>query len=148
MAACDPALGYQNQDILQHEDHLNDESDSYPHDYTPLEIPFGTDMKIVVAPTITCTSNRNNTWHSHYNACKMAKTFRQDDDWSDRDGNYTYIFEDWIDFDWNDIVVNIHASTIDGIFSDLAVTFREAAWRNPLCLEITAIGTWIRIEWN
>jgi len=78
----------------------------------------------------------------------MAKTFPQDDDWSDNDANYTYIFEDWIDFDWNDIVVNVHASTTDGILSDLALAFREAAWMNPLSLEITAIGTWIRIQWN
>lgn len=139
---------YQVQDSSYHDDHLNDPSDDFPNDYTSFTIPFDSDKQITIAPVITCTSLENNIWYPHYHPCKMAQTILVDNDWNDGNASYTYIFEDWIDYDWNDIVVNLYASTSDGIFSDLYLSFREADWKNPFSLEITAEGTWIKIEWN
>ena len=137
-----------SEDGSHHDDHLNDESDDFPNDYMPFVIPVESGKQITVAPVTTCTVLENDTWNPHHHPCKMAQTFLVDNDWSDGNANYTYIFEDWTDYDWNDIVVNFYASTSDGIFSDLFLAFREAGWKNPFSLEITAGGTWIKIEWN
>jgi len=139
---------YQLQDNSYHDDHLNDATDDFPNDYTPLTIPIADGKQITVAPAITCTALENGTWHPHHHLCKLAQTLLVDDDWTDGNANYTYIFEDWTDYDWNDIIVNLYASISYGFFSDLSLVFREAAWKNPFSLEITAEGTWIKIEWN
>lgn len=139
---------YQAQDNMGHDDHLNDESDDFANDYMPFVIPIENGKQIIVAPVITCTFFENDTWYPHHHPCKMAQTILVDNDWSDGNANYTYIFEDWIDYDWNDIVVNLYASISDGVFSDLFLAFREADWKNPFSLEITAEGTWIKAEWN
>lgn len=139
---------YQVQYNTHHDDHLNDPSDDFPNDYTPFTIPIKRGNQITVAPVITCTSFENGTWHSHHYPCKMAQTILVDNDWNDGNANHTYIFEDWVDYDWNDIIVNLYASVFDGIFSDLFLAFREAAWENPFSLEITVEGTWIEIKWN
>ncbi len=139
---------YQVQENSHHDDHLNDPSDDYPNDYAPLIIPIESGKQITVAPVITCTSFENETWYPHHYPCKMAQTILFDNDWNDGDANRTYIFEDWVDYDWNDVIVNLYASVSDGIFSDMLLAFREAAWKNPFSLEITAEGTWIEIRWN
>ncbi len=131
-----------------HDDHLNDETDDIPNDYTPFIIPIDSGKRIIIAPIITCTIWENDTWNPFFHPCKMAQTFLVDTDWNDGNANYTYIFEDWIDFDWNDIVVNFYASMSYGVFSDLFLAFREAGWKNPFSLEITTEDTWIKIEWN
>lgn len=136
------------QDNSHHNDHLNDASDGFPNDYTPLVIPIENGKWITVAPVITCTIIENGTCYPYYYPCKMAQTILVDDDWSDGSTNYTYIFEDWNDYDWNDIIVNFYTSIFDGISSDMFLAFREAAWKNPFTLEITAEGTWMKIEWN
>jgi hypothetical protein len=141
------ALAFQDSDSY-HDDHLNDELDEIPNDYSPFIIPVGSEKSIVVAPTITCTSYDDETWHSHYFPCKMAQTLFVDNDWHDGNANYNYIFEDWIDYDWNDIIVNVYASVSGEIFAELFLNFREADWCNPLSLEITPRWTWIKIEWN
>ncbi|MDH5495181.1 MAG: PKD domain-containing protein [Candidatus Bathyarchaeota archaeon] len=139
---------YQAQDNSHHDDHLNDPSDGFPNDYTPLIIPIESGKRITVAPITTCTLLENATWNPYYHPCKMAQTILVDNDWNDGDANYTYIFEDWTDYDWNDIIVNLYASISDGILSDMFLAFREASWKNPFSLEITAEGTWINIKWN
>ncbi|UCE95382.1 MAG: PKD domain-containing protein [Candidatus Bathyarchaeota archaeon] len=131
-----------------HFDHLNDEPDSIPNDYLPFIIPIEIGKRITIAPVITCTYLENDTWNPHYYPCKMAQTFPVDDNWEDADANYTYIFEDWTDYDWNDIVIDVYASILNGIRADLLLTSREAGWKNPFSLQITAEGTWIKIEWN
>ncbi len=138
----------QAQNNSHHDDHLNDGSDSFPNDYTPFIIPIDSSKWITVEPVITDTLFENDTWYPYYHPCKLAQTVLVDNDWSDGNANYTYLFEDWTDYDWNDIMVNLYASISDGILSDLFLTFREAAWKNPFSLEITATGTWIKIEWN
>jgi len=139
---------YQVQDNSHHDDHLNDPSDAFPNDYTPFIIPVESGKQITVAPVMTCTSFENDTWYPHHHPCKMAQTILVDDDWNDGNANYTYIFEDWDDYDWNDIILNLYASATEGVFSDMFLAFREAAWKNPFSLEITAEGTWIEIRWN
>ena len=131
-----------------HIDHLNDDSDVFPNDYKPFTIPIDARRQITVAPVISCTFDENGTWHPHYHPCKLAQTLLTDDNWSDGNANYTYIFEDWVDYDWNDIIVTLYASTTLGVFSNMFLSFREAAWKNPFGVEITAQGTWIEIEWN
>ncbi len=131
-----------------HDDHLNDESDEFPNDYTPLVMPIGSGRQITVAPVITCTMNESDIWKPHYHPCKLAQTIVVDNDWSDGNVNYTYLFEDWTDYDWNDIIVNLYASTSDGVFSDIFLAFREAAWKNPFSLQITVQGVWVEIQWN
>ncbi|UCH30993.1 MAG: PKD domain-containing protein [Candidatus Bathyarchaeota archaeon] len=140
-------LTFQNGDS-HHDDHLNDESDEIDNDYSPFIIPVGSEKSIIIAPIIACTSYRNETWHSYYYPCKMAQTFFIDNDWHDGKANYTYIFEDWIDYDWNDIIVNVFVSVSGEIFAELLLDFREADWCNPFSLEITPQQTWIKIEWN
>jgi hypothetical protein len=135
-------------DDPHHTDHLNDDSDDYPNDYTPLIVPVDVGKWITVAPVITCTSLENESWHPCYHPCKMAQTIMVDGDWSDDNATYSYIFEDWIDFDWNDIIVNLQASISQDILSAILLVSREAMWENPLGLEVTAEGTWIVIEWN
>jgi len=138
----------QSQDNSRHDDHLNDESDGFLYDYVPIIIPVDSNMRIGVAPVITCTAHESDTWNPHYHSCKLAQTILIDNDWNDGDANYTYIFEDWTDYDWNDVIMSHYVSVSDGIFSDLLITFREADWKNPFSLEIATEGTWIKIEWN
>ncbi len=133
-----------------HDDHLNDASDAFPNDYVPfvIPIPINSGSSITIAPVITCTCYDNGTWIPNHHPCKSAQTILVDSDWHDGNANYTYIFEDWIDYDWNDIVVNVYGSVFYGISSDLSLTFREAAWENPFSLQISLEGLHIKIEWN
>ena len=135
-------------DNPHHTDHLNDGSDDYPNNYAPLIASVDVGKWITVAPVITCTSLENESWNPCYHPCKMAQTILVDDDWSDDNASYTYVFEDWTDFDWNDITVNLYASISRSVFSEVLLTFRDAAWENPVSLEVTAEGTWIMLEWN
>lgn len=139
---------FQIQASSYHSDHLNDASDEFPNDYESFVIPIENSKYISVSPLITCTSLENDTWQPQYHPCKLAQTILVDDDWSDKNASFTYIFEDWTDFDWNDVIVDLHASKLNGICSYLYLSFREAAWKNPFSLEITAEGTWIELKWS
>ncbi len=138
------------QAISCHDDHLNDASDAFPNDYLPfvIPLPISGNERITIAPIITCTCYDNGTWIPNYHPCKSAQTILVDNNWHDGNANYTYIFEDWIDYDWNDIVVNLYGSISYGIFSDLFLAFREAAWKNPFGLQISVEGMHIKIDWN
>ena len=94
-----------------HDDHLNDPTDAFPNDYAPMVIPFN-GKSVTVAPVITCTSLENDVFKPYHHSCKSGQTLFADDEWSDNDANYTYLFEDWTDYDWNDIVVSLYPLSI------------------------------------
>ena len=123
-----------------HSDHLND-------DYAPLVIPVN-GKKVTVAPAITCTTLEDDVCKPHYHPCKSAKTLLVDDEWSDKDANYTYLFEDWTDYDWNDVVLSLYAVVNDIINVEIRLEDREADWKNPLSVEITPESLAVDIYWN
>ena len=131
-----------------HDNHLNDALDEIPNDYTPLRIPICDGSWIILGPSITCAKFENSTWSENLIGCKLAQTFLTDENWSNGYSEATYIFEDWIDFDWNDVIMNLRASTSYGVFANLGISSRKALWKNPVSLEVTANGTWIKIVWN
>ncbi len=137
----------QIQSVSFHTDHLNDIFDEFPNDYRSFIIPIADTRQIMVAPFITCTIHENDEWHPNHTPCRMAQTIINKD-WNEGTANYTYTFEDWVDYDWNDVIVNLYASTTYGFSADLFLSFREAAWMNPFGVEITAEETWIIIQWN
>lgn len=129
-----------------HDDHLNDPTDAFPNDYAPMVIPFN-GKKVTVAPVITCTTLED-VFKPHHYPCKLAQTLFVDDEWSDKDADYTYMFEDWTDYDWNDIVVSLYASTNDIIDIEIRLEEREAVWKNPFSVEITPESLTVDVHWN
>jgi len=123
-----------------HDDHLSD-------DYAPMIIPVN-GKDIIIAPIITCTTLENDVFKPFHHPCKSAQTTLVDNDWSDGDANYTYVFEDWTDYDWNDIVVSLSAITNDVITVEIRLVDREAAWKNPFGVEITPEGLAVDVHWN
>jgi len=123
-----------------HNDHISDK-------YAPLVIPVN-GKKVTVAPTITCTTLEDDGYHPHYHPCKSAQTLLVDDEWSDKDANYTYLFEDWTDYDWNDINVSLHAVTNDIIHVKICLEDREADWKNPFSVEVTPESLTVDVYWN
>jgi hypothetical protein len=124
-----------------HSDHLH-------NDYAPMVIPVN-GKKVTVAPTITCTTLEDDVYKPHYHPCKLAQTLLVDDDWSDKDANYTYLFEDWTDDDWNDVVLSLYAVINDNIINvEICLEDREADWKNPLSVELTPESLTIDIYWN
>ena len=123
-----------------HIDHLHD-------DYVPMVIPVN-DTNITIAPVITCTVFDDDVWNPFHYPCQLAQTTLIDDDWSNGDANYTYVFEDWVDYDWNDIVVILYAFTNDVITVELRIEDREAAWKNPFAVGITPMGMDVWVHWN
>jgi len=125
-----------------HIDHLND-------NYVPMVIPVN-GKNLMIAPVINCTILENNVYQPFHYPCKSAQTTLTDNDWSDGDANYTYVFEDWVDYDWNDIVVSLYATvndTID-ICARAHLDSRSAAWKNPFSVEITPVGMNALVYWN
>jgi hypothetical protein len=137
------------QDGEFHDDHINDLTDTFPNDYAPMVIPVN-GKGISIAPVITCTTLENDVFMPNHYPCKSAQTLLVDGDWVDKDANYTYLFEDWTDYDWNDIIVSLYATTIDVIEAEICIEDREAAWKNPFGVEITlanmAFG--VQVYWN
>jgi PKD repeat protein len=123
-----------------HSDHLNDE-------YAPMVIPFR-GKTLTVAPVITCTVLEDGVFKPFHYPCKSARTTFVDNDWSDSDANYMYVFEDWIDYDWNDILVSLHAVTNDIIEVGIRLEDREACWKNPFSVEITPESLIVDVHWN
>ncbi|MFQ5999300.1 MAG: PKD domain-containing protein [Candidatus Bathyarchaeia archaeon] len=130
-----------------HTDHLNDPTDVFPNDYMPMVIPFN-EKNIMIAPLITDTIRENDTFKPFHHPCKSAQTIFVDNDWSDKDANYTYLFEDWTDYDWNDIVVSLYAVTNNVIEVEIRLVDREAGWKNPFDVEITPGGLTVDVHWN
>jgi plastocyanin len=130
-----------------HDDHLNDPTDDFPNDYAPMVITVN-DKVVTVAPLITCTTLKNDTFYPHHHPCKSAQTIFVDDDWSNKDAKYTYQFEDWTDYDWNDINVSLYAVTNDIIKVEIRIEDREAAWKNPFSIEITPMDMTVEVYWN
>ena len=131
-----------------HTHHINDATDDFPNDYRPMVIPCD-GKNVTVAPVITCTTFEDCVWKPNHHPCKLAQTLLVDDDWSDKDANYTYMFEDWTDYDWNDIVVSLYAVTDNLIINaETCLKSREAAWKNPFGVEITPINMTVEIHWN
>ena len=131
-----------------HTDHLNDPTDDFPNDYTPMIIPFYT-RNVIIAPFINCTILENDVFKHYHHPCKSAQTLFVDDDWEDNDANYTYIFEDWTDYDWNDIVVSLRARANSlMINAETCLESREAVWKNPFGVEITPVGMDVELHWN
>jgi PKD repeat protein len=130
-----------------HDDHFNDPTDVFPNDYAPMIIPFS-GKKVTVAPTITCTTLEDDVFKPHHYPCKSAQTLLFDDNWSDKDANYTYLFEDWTDYDWNDIVISLYTATTDIIDVEICLEDREAAWKNPFSVEITPESLTVDVHWN
>jgi len=131
-----------------HTDHINDGTDDFPNDYAPMVIPFN-GKNVTIAPVITCTTFEDGVWRPNYHPCKLAQTLVVDDNWNDKDANYTYIFEDWTDYDWNDIVVSLYAVNNNLIVdTETCLKSREAAWKNPFGVEITPVDTAVDIQWN
>jgi hypothetical protein len=129
-----------------HTDHLNDPTDDFPNDYAPMVIPFN-GKNVTIAPIIrdTCLDD---VFKPNYYPCKSAQTFFVDDNWSDKDANYTYLFEDWTDYDWNDINVSLYAVTNDVITVEIRLVDREASWKNPFSVEITPESLTVDVHWN
>jgi hypothetical protein len=123
-----------------HNEHISDK-------YAPLVIPVN-DKKVTVAPTITCTTEEDDVFQPHYHSCKSAQTLLVDDEWSDKDAKYTYLFEDWTDYDWNDINVSLYAVTNDIIHVEICLEDREADWENPFSVEVTPESLTIDVYWN
>lgn len=130
-----------------HDDHLNDPTDAFPNDYAPMVIPFN-GKAVTIAPVITCTTLEDDVFKPHHHPCKSAQTLLVDDNWSNKDANYTYLFEDWTDYDWNDIVVSLYATTTDIINVEICLEDREAAWKNPFSVEITPESLTVDVQWN
>jgi len=132
-----------------HTHHINDATDDFPNDYMPMVIPIN-GRSITIAPVITCTAFEDDVFVPYHYPCKLAQTLFADDDWTDKDANYTYVFEDWNDYDWNDIVVSLHAVTNDIIDVEIHLESREAAWKNPFSIEITPvdIAVEVKVYWN
>jgi len=119
----------------------------YHEDYAPMVIPIN-DETITMAPVINCTIFEGGVWNSFHYPCHMAQTTLMDDDWSNGDANYTYVFEDWADYDWNDIVVSLYAITNDMINVEICLEDREATWKNPFGVEITPESLTVDVHWN
>ncbi|MCZ2809117.1 MAG: PKD domain-containing protein, partial [Candidatus Bathyarchaeota archaeon] len=119
----------------------------YHEDYAPMVIPIN-DETITMAPVINCTIFEGGVWNSFHYPCHMAQTTLMDDDWSNGDANYTYVFEDWTDYDWNDIVVSLYAITNDMINVEICLEDREATWNNPFGVEITPESLTVDVHWN
>jgi len=130
-----------------HTDHLNDPTDDFPNDYAPMVIPFN-GKNVTIAPVIRDTCLVDDVFKPNYYPCKSAQTFFVDDNWSDKDANYTYLFEDWTDYDWNDINVSLYAVTNEVITVEIHLVDREAAWKNPFSVEITPEGLTVNVYWN
>jgi len=131
-----------------HTHHINDSTDGFPNDYLPMVIPVSGKI-ITIAPAIVCTNFEDGVWKPNHYPCKSAQTLLVDDDWSDKDANYTYIFEDWTDYDWNDIVVSLYAVNNNlTINAETCLKSRDAAWKNPFGVEITPMGMSVEIHWN
>ena len=130
-----------------HEDHVNDPTDTFPNDYAPMVIPFN-DKKVTVAPVITCAALEDTVFKPHHHPCKLAQTLLVDDEWSDKNASYIYLFEDWTDYDWNDIVVSLYAATNDVIDVEIYLEDREAAWKNPFSVEIMPESLTVDVHWN
>jgi len=58
------------------------------------------------------------------------------------------VFEDWTDYDWNDIMVSLYTITNDVITVEIRLVDREAAWKNPFGVEITPEGLTVDVHWN
>ncbi len=142
-----PILLAVTQDGGYHDDHLNDLSDAFPNNYAPMVIPVNS-KKVTVAPVITCTTLEDDVFKPHHYPCKSAQTLFVDDDWSDKDASYTYLFEDWTDYDWNDIVVSLCAVTNDIIAVEICLEDREASWKNSFGVEITPESLTVDVHWN
>ncbi len=123
-----------------HSEHLH-------NDYAPLVIPVN-GKKVTVAPTITCTTLEDDVYMPHYHPCKFAQAHLVDDEWSDKDANYTYLFEDWTDDDWNDVILSLYAVINDVINVEICLEDRQADWKNPFSVEITPESLTIDIYWN
>ncbi len=130
-----------------HTDHLNDPTDDFPNDYAPMVVPFN-GKNVIIAPFIIDTTLENNLFQPNYYPCKLAQTLLVDDNWSDNDAKYRYLFEDWTDYDWNDINVSLYASTNDVITVEIRLDTRHATWKNPFGVEITPEGLMIDLLWN
>jgi len=130
-----------------HTDHLNDPTDAFPNDYAPMVIPVN-GKGVTVAPEIRCTTLEGGVFKPYHYPCKSAQTLFVDDDWGDKDANYTYLFEDWTDYDWNDINVSLYAVTDDVITVEIHLKDREAAWKNPFSVEITPEDLTVDVHWN
>ena len=132
-----------------HTHHINDATDDFPNDYMPMIIPLN-GRSVVIAPVITCTALEDDVFIPYHYPCKLAQTLFADDDWSDKDANYTYVFEDWTDYDWNDIVVRLYTETEDIIETEIHLESREAAWKNPFGIEITPVDMVVEVQvyWN
>jgi len=121
--------------------------DHYHEDYAPMVIPIN-DETLMVEPVITCTIFEDGDWSSFHYPCQLAKTTLTDDDWSNGDADYTYVFEDWTDYDWDDIVVSLYAVVNDVITVELRIEDREAAWKNPFGVIITSVGIDVWVHWS
>lgn len=130
-----------------HTDHLNDPTDDFPNDYTPMVIPFN-GKNVIIAPVIMDTILENNVFQPNYYPCKLAQTFLVDDNWSNNDAKYRYLFEDWTDYDWNDINVSLYATSEDIITVEIRLDTRHATWKNPFGVEITPEGLMVDVLWN
>ena len=130
-----------------HDDHVNDPTDTFPNDYAPMVIPFN-DKKVTVTPSITCAALEDVVFKPYHHPCKLAQTLLVDDEWSDKNASYIYLFEDWTDYDWNDIVVSLYAATNDVIDVEIYLEDREAAWKNPFSVEITPESLTVDVHWN
>jgi len=130
-----------------HDDHLNDPTDDFHNDYAPMVIPVN-DKSVKIAPVITCTTFEDDIWKPNHNQCKSAQTLIVDDNWVNKDASYTYLFEDWTDYDWNDIVVSLYAVTNDIITVEIRIEDREAAWKTPFSVEITSETLTVDVHWN
>ena len=131
-----------------HTHHINDATDDFPYDYVPMVLSVN-GKDVTIAPVITCTTFEDGVWKPNHHPCKLAQTLLVDDDLSDNDANYIYIFEDWTDYDWNDIVVNLSALTNSlTINAETFLESREAAWKNPFGVEITPMGMTVEVHWN
>lgn len=130
-----------------HTDHLNDPTDDFPNDYAPMVIPFN-GKNVIIAPVIMDTTLENNVFQPNYYPCKLAQTFLIDDDWSNNDAKYRYLFEDWTDYDWNDINVSLYATSNDVITLEIRLDSRHATWKNPFGVEITPEGLMVDVLWN
>ncbi len=130
-----------------HDDHLNDPTDAFPIDYAPMVVPFNGE-KVTVEPVINCTTFEDGVFKPYHYPCKSAKTLLVDNEWSDKDASYTYLFEDWTDYDWNDINVSLYAFINDLIEIEILLEDREAAWKNPFSVQITLETLTVDVHWN
>jgi len=132
-----------------HTHHINDATDDFPNDYKALVIPIS-GGNVTITPAITCTTFEDDVWKPNHHPCKLAQTLVVDNDWSDKDANYTYRFEDWIDYDWNDIVVNLYAVINYTIELEIRLESREAAWKNPFHIQTKAANLIVELQvyWN